>query len=133
MDWIALFLEDSPSLRTLTEEPSSELSNSGKSFVEVIVEGDPIFYDYYRNSNDVIVGIEIHLHTTSDGPKGLLETLKNLPYVEFSPFPIVWFRDQGGAVPMGVEGFGDLKLFRSENGTMALAFCPGNWIGQIQQ
>jgi hypothetical protein len=128
MKWILLVIEDSLIVKVLDKEPTGKFFENGRMFIETTVDGNPVFYDYYRDPSDSVVGIEIHATADDAGFHGLFDNPIASPYIDFSPFPIIWFTDHVGAVPMGIEGFGDLKTFKSENGITAIAVCPENWI-----
>ena len=131
MRWKILVTEPSPHIQNFDEEPHKKIYVDGEVFSEIddLGEDTIFFYDFYQNESGVIVGIELHVDSESPIFSVLFDGFRSLQYVEFTPYPIIWFDNRQKAAPMGIEAFGDLKLFKSDGGKLAIAFCPENWIG----
>jgi len=129
MRWHILVISSSAHLQSLVQEPHEKIVANGEVFTEIYDIGlDSVFYDFFQNQTGAIVGIELHVESDSQIFCMLFKDKRNLQNVDFAPYPVVWFDSRDSASPMGVEAFGDLKLFKSEVGKFAIAFCPENWI-----
>ena len=122
-------LSNEPHEVEFSEDVAGNVHIDGEVFVEESGSiSDTLFYDLYCDSNDEIVAIEFHVDHSSNADKKLVGVLQlSASFDDDRTFPIVWFGMRDGAKPMGLERFGDLRLYQSSNGDYALAFDRHRW------
>ncbi len=129
MKWIFCVVKPSICLQELDAEPIATVVSQGELFTELwINESDRVFYDLFANKEGEIAAIELHAATDSLVFQALFGDSGTLQNGEFSPYPIIWLGHSSDGLPMGLEAFGDLKLFKSNAGKVAISFRPSNWI-----
>lgn len=129
MKWIFCVVKPSICIQELDAEPIATVVSQGELFTELCInESDVVFYDLFANKSGEIAAIELHAETDSVVFQALFGDSGTLQNVEFSPYPIIWLGHRSDGLPMGLEAFGDLKLFKSNAGKVKISFCPSNWI-----
>jgi hypothetical protein len=118
---LAVFLlRPEPTVISMTIDHGRRVAHAtGEYERRVVSAGSPVFYDWFANAKGRVVALELHL-SQADCPPLLWSALSGLPYVEFSPYPIIWFGSDDEVQPLGLERFGDLDFYVSPTGNWCI-------------
>ena len=125
MTWHVVLLEMVPQVTTLQGEPGKTLSVGGRSFA-ILQEPDTsvVFNDFIVDAMNSLLAIELHI-VPADPVYAVLNhdrVLETSCFIEYVPFPRIWFSENRSGHPLGLEAFGNLRLFQDNNGVPAVAF-----------
>lgn len=125
MTWHAVLLEIVPQFTTLRGEPRESLLFNSRSFFNIPQPGEAIiFNDLIVDAMNSPLAIELHI-APADPVYAILNhdrVLETSRLIEHVPFPRIWFSECRSGQPLGLEAFGNLRLFQDTRGVPAIAF-----------
>lgn len=127
MTWYIVLLDTVPRLVTLQTEPKKSVTVDGRLFSGLQQpDTTEVFNDVLVDDMNSLLAIELHI-IPADPVYAVLNqdrVLESNRFIEHAPFTRIWFSDDRSGHPLGLEAFGNLRLFRDQNGIPAIAF---NW------
>jgi hypothetical protein len=128
MSWFAIVLEPNVRFVWLESIPDVLTSLKGKTYTQVKDAATvPLFYDWIRDdSDDRFVGIELHILPDHSSLVGL--TRVTVDYVETTPFLRIWFQSARNGHCDGLEAFGDLCFFVTDEHEWLVLVGTNQWI-----
>jgi hypothetical protein len=127
MTWHILTLDNAPHFETLRDCPSGNVLILDRLYDQVrLAELDLVFNDAIVASDGSPLAIEFHVDHQHPFYRTINQdhALDLFDYVDHTPFPCIWFSHRRDGKQMGFEAFGNLRLFRRDDGVHAIAF---NW------
>ena len=133
---MGIILRDPLVMAMVTGDPSSGKITIANQLCQArkLNDDDIIFYDWLLDNNGSVCGVEIHINPDSNLIRSSSH-LKNLHSVDIGIFPRIWFGQVRNGKPQGCEAFGDLYLFDTDNGDLAIVIDLSAWLSipQAQQ
>lgn len=128
MPWYFLSLAADPERLILPDEPGTSVAIDDDIYYRLDdIVSDTLFYDFYCNSKSEIVAIELHLDPEKESDRNFWNLLPAHTLADHRLFPLIPFGDMRDSYAMGVEAFGDLRLYHGRSGKIAIAFDPSPW------
>src|SRR5438067_1066985 len=121
MEHLGIFLEEPLTFARIDNGLSEVLHAHGSIYYKrPTLPGEIVFYDWIIDETDMIRGLEVHLPAGDPLFQSAIP-LKSLSFVDTDCFVRVWFGKNRLGSPGGLEAFGDLTFFATENGRLAIA------------
>jgi len=129
--FLAILLEKEVMTYIRHEVPSSFTLNGTCYRERQVPPDEPVFYDWLLGANHEVVGLEIHV-SIDDAIILSKPPLCELQYVTKGPFPQIWLTGIRHGIAAGLEAFGDIAFFASEEDHLAIVVGVDQWICPAQ-
>ena len=119
MRWLCLLLGPQLRVRLLKGELGPSIVVDGLRLSERPTTEPLIFYDWIVDSAGAVGALEIHLEPEHPLFRTSI-SFGQLPYIDTEGFLLIWLSGQREYKALNLEAFGDLELFESKDGRLAI-------------